>query len=601
MIRTWWSWVKARMAAEAAVTTRRRSGKASADSQSLPVAAAADALPSFYFVAIGVVTLAGFLLRLPSFNSSLASNETSTFYIVNGHSLGRVLSLLYSGQESTPPLYFVLAWLTKGWFGAGHMAQGIRLVPLAAGTAAIPLTFVLGLQTVGRRAALVGATCVACSPFMIFYSTEARTYMLVLFLGLASSICLLRALDTNRLAWWAGYAVSSCAAVYSHYSVVFFLVAQVAWAFFAAPRARKPLVWSNVAAVAGFLPAVGGLPADFKAPNLIALLVPVNLTDIRDILERFWIGHPEMNVASLPGNVAVLLGAAGLALGALGSVSVLRKRARPWWRVSRRTLLLVVLAVAPTLLMIAYSVLRVDVLGGGNIIASWPAMALGIGLLVTVPRTPLRIVAVALVIGAYAIGGVKMLSNGSQNGDVHDAVAYIERTGDNGDPIVSAPMFANPLSEVDAALAGTPSYTYVPGDTLDRARSQLSGDPHPVIRLAALPAQAPPLDEQFQHLAGPRPQPVFLGLPAPSGQDVAQQAISEAPHGTVFVVTPYPISFKLRLTYASKSSSNPLFNSLNEFLVTMSRQHYHVVKQKSFASFTLSPGGEYVTVFRKDG
>ena len=580
---------------EATVATAQSSEQATESlraARGMSRVADAGALPTTYLALTGVVTLIGLLLRLPSFNDSLSGDEISTFYIVNGHSLERVLSLVYSGQESTPPLYFVIAWATKGWLGSGHMAQSIRLVSLVTGTAAIPLTFVLGLWTVGRRASLVGATCVALSPFMIFFSSEARTYMLVLFLGLVSSICLLRALDTNRLAWWAGYAVSTCAAVYSHYSVVFFLVAQFAWAFFAAPQARKPVILSNVAAIVGFLPGVAGLPAGFRAPNFIEALLPVDLHNIVSVLKNFWIGHPVIPIDRMPGNVVLLMGAAGLVLGVFGTALARRHRRRRWWRISPGVLMIAVLALTPTVLMIIYSWLRVDVLGGGNIIASWPAMALAVGALVTAPPKPLRIAAVTLVVTAYAIGGVGLLRNTWQRGNVAAALAYIDRTGKGGDPIVSLPLFANPLSEVDAALAGTSSYTYIPGNTLDRARPPDSGDPHPVIRLSAPPFQVPPLDEQFKYLAGPRPKPVFFDFPAPTPMQVAREAMSQAPNGTVFMVTPFPVDPAFWLTRAPDSRPS-------QFLKTMLTR-FHIAGQAWFPSFSLFAGGEYVTVFRKD-
>ncbi len=372
-------------------------------------------LPRLYLALIIVITVGGLLLRLPSFNDSLAGDEISTFYIVVGHSLGRVMNLVYSRQETTPPLYFILAWVTKGFLG--NPAQSIRLVSLLAGTAAIPLTFLLGLWTVGRRAALVAATLVAFSPYMIFYSTEARTYMLVLFTALLSSISLLRALDTNRPLWWVGYAASTCAAVYSHYSVVFFLVAQLVWAFWTQPTARRALVISNVAAGVGFLPWLGGLRADLAAPNLITRLVPVNVHDIDGILENFWIGHPIIKLNVLPGDLAVALAVAGLALGAFGLVLQWRKRHGPRWQIAPRVVLIIVLALAPAVLMILYSWLRVDVLGGGNMIASWPAMALAIGALVTAPARPFRVAAVTLTLAAFVIGGAKMLTSGAQRGN----------------------------------------------------------------------------------------------------------------------------------------------------------------------------------------
>jgi hypothetical protein len=550
----------------------------------------AGKLPTRYLVAIGAITLVGFLVRLPSFNDSLSGDEISTFYIVNGHSLGRALSLVYSGLESTPPLYFILAWVTKGWFGAAHTVQGIRLVSLVTGTAAIPLTFVLGKLTVGRRAALVGAVCVACSPFMIFYSTDARTYMLVLFFGLVASICLLRAIATNRFAWWAGYAASSCAAVYSHYTVVFFLVPLFVWAFFAEPRTRKPLIWSNVAAVVGFLPGAAGLPAGLRAPNLITGLIPVNWPTTKFIWEHFWIGHANLPLHDVPGDWAVLMAVVGLALGAFGAILVARHRGARWWRVRPEVFLIGVLVVAPFVLMVVYSLVHTDIMGGGNIIASWPAMSLVIGALVTAPPRPLRIAAVALVVGAYAIGAWQMLRPVWQRGNIDGATAYIERTAQSGDPIVSLPAFANPLSEVDVALSDTPSDTYVPGNTLDRARSA-SGDPHPVIRLNGPLLTAPPLNELFQRLAGPRPNAGFFFLPQPTAAQTAQQAMASAPHGTIFLVTPFSIDAAAQIKKAPNSQ-------LSEFLEPM-LSHYHVVRQVRFPSQSVYYDGEYVTEFRK--
>ena len=194
-------------------------------------------LSKVFLALVGVLTVGGLLLRLPSFHDSLFADEISTYYMVTGHGLGRVLRLVESNQETSPPLFFMLAWATKGLLNSP--VESIRLVSLITGTAAIPLTFLLGLWTVGRRAALVGATFVALSPYMIFYSTEARPFMLMLFLSLLSTLALLRALDSGQNGWWVAYAACSCGAFYTHYSAVFVLAVLFAWAFWSQPQARK--------------------------------------------------------------------------------------------------------------------------------------------------------------------------------------------------------------------------------------------------------------------------------------------------------------------------------------------------------------------------
>jgi Dolichyl-phosphate-mannose-protein mannosyltransferase len=514
-------------------------------------------LPKVFWVVVGMITVGGLLLRLPSFNDSLFGDEISTYYLVVGNNLGRVLALLHSDQETTPPLYFVLAWATKGILSSP--AQSIRLISLVTGTAAIPLTFLLGLRTVGRRAALVGAACVALSPYMIFYSTEARTYMLVLFLALLSTLALLRSLDTGRLGWWVAYAACSCAAVYSHYSVVFLLVVQLGWALWTQPQARRALVLANVAAGIAYLPWLGVLRQDLNAPNLIGVLsYPLDPQSIGRILEGFWIGHPLVQVNLLPGELAVALATAGLAIGVLGVALRVKRNNRWQWRLPPRTVLIVLVAFAPAALVALYSWTRVDIMAGQFYIASWPGLSLAIGTLVASPPKPLRVAAVALTLAAYGVGAAMMLGSTAQRPNIDAAAAYIDRIGSNGDPIVSQPFSANPLTELDVALA-------------DAGHSQY----HPVLRLGV-----PPLAEQLPHLAGPHPQPVFFGLPVTPPQDVATQAVDLARHGTIFLVS----SANAFLFANSKSSISHSNVQLNEFLEALPSR-FHVVQHMTFPSY----------------
>ena len=480
-------------------------------------------LPRLFVVLVGAITVVGLLLRLPSFFDSLYGDENSTYFIVVGHSLSRVLLLVHSDQETTPPLFFVLAWVTKGWLA--NPVQSIRLVSLATGTATIPLTFLLGLRTVGRRAGLVGAACMALSPYMIFYSSEARPYMLVLFLALLSTLALLRAVDTGRISWWVAYAACSCAAAYTHYTVVFLLLVQLAWALWTQPHARRALVAANVAVAVAYVPWLGGLREDLHAPNFIGGIAPLGFQTLKFINESFWIGHPVIALAKLPGNLMVEAAAIGLAVAAVGLLVKVLGPGRVTWRLSNRTVLIILLAVAPATLLVLYSWTRADILGGGSQISSWPGLALAIGALVTSRPKPWRQAALVLTLGAYAVGGAMMVTSSAQRPNVNAAVAYIDQVGSNGDPIVSAPYFANPISELDVALAGAGQSEH-----------------HPVIRIGS-----PPLAEQLRTLSGPHPQPAFLGLPVESPQAVADQAVALARHGTIFLVSPIgPVPAMLR-------------------------------------------------------
>ncbi|MGH9080293.1 MAG: glycosyltransferase family 39 protein [Acidimicrobiales bacterium] len=512
-------------------------------------------MPPTFLVLVAALTVGGLLLRLPSFNDSLFGDEISTYFIVMGNGVGRVLQLVHSNQETSPPLYFLVAWVTKGWLSSP--VQSIRLVSLVTGTAAIPLTFLLGLWTVGRRAGVVGAACVTLSPFMIFYSSEARPFMLVMFLGLVSTLALLRALDTDRLGWWILYALATCSAVYTHYTVVFLLVTQLVWALWTRPRRRVALVAANVAACLLYIPWLGGLRQDLHAPSFIAALAPVKVHTLELIFENFWIGHPLIPISLLPGRLAVGLAAFGLAVGVLGFVLWARTAGRTWWwRLSDRAVLVVALAVAPAVLVVLYSWARVDVLGGPFLISSWPAFALAIGALVVCsPSRSVRLIAILLVVGAYGVGAADMLGSAPHRPNIDSAVAYIDRVGSSGDPIVSTPYFANPMSELDVALAnaGRPEH-------------------HPVIRLGS-----PPLAEQLAPLSRPHPQPQLFGLPLTPPRVVAKQAVALARHGTIFFLASdatYPPQFK--------SSTD---RTRREFFAALPAG-FHVVEEKTYPSFS---------------
>jgi hypothetical protein len=147
---------------------------------------------------------------------------------------------------------------------------------------------------------------------------------------------------------------------------------------------------------------------------------------------------------------------------------------------------------------------------------------------------------------------------------------------------VSVPLFSNPLSELDAALAGTSSSTYTPGNMEDRARRPTGKDPHPVLRLGV-----PPLAEQLPYLASPNPEPVFFGLSSTPAPEVARQAASLARNGTLFLVT----YFAVRPDVLEKYDPN---SPISQFLKALP-PGFQIVEHVTY------PGDipEYVYVFRE--
>lgn len=123
--------------------------------------------------------------------------------------------------EVTPPLYFVLVWTWAKLFGTGAIA--LRSLSALAGIALVPIAYGATRELVSRRAGLVAAALVTVSPFMIWYSQEARAYMLLAALTGAAFWCFARALHTPSTRNLAGWALFGAAALMTHFFAGFAL------------------------------------------------------------------------------------------------------------------------------------------------------------------------------------------------------------------------------------------------------------------------------------------------------------------------------------------------------------------------------------------
>ena len=401
------------------------------------------------------LTVVGAVVRLLVLHDSLFADELSTYWVVSGRSFGGVISTVHTDAEITPPLFFALSWLTTR---IDFTPEMLRLPSYLAGVATIPLVYVIGARTVGRWAAAVGAGLTAAAPFMIYYSTEARGYGLMIALAVLSTVAMLVAIDGGKARWWVLYAASSCAAMYSHYTAVFFLAAQLAWLLWAHREARRAAVLANVGAVIAFLPWLTGLIADLNSPTtkLLGLLEPFTLANIRVSLEHWSIGYPYqfVGLGSVPGPVGLALIGAGVALGVVavalrGSLRQLLRRAAA----DRGVILIVVLALAAPLGEAAVSLVGNDVFGTRNLAVSWPGAALLAATILRAGREPLRTGAACLAIAGLGVGAGLMLKSENQRTDYRAAAGLIERTSTPRDVVIDASVLSpGPVSGLDAAL-----------------------------------------------------------------------------------------------------------------------------------------------------
>jgi uncharacterized membrane protein len=165
-------------------------------------------------------------------------------------------------SESTPPLYYMLAWIWSQIFGTDE--AGLRSLSAAVGTATVPATYAAGRQFVSRRSAFVAAALVAVSPLLVWYSQEARAYALLVLLGALSLIPLRQAAGHRPGGPLTAWAVFASLALATHYFAVFLIAAEAAWLLWRASEMRAALrAVTAVAAVGVALAALAAYQARY--------------------------------------------------------------------------------------------------------------------------------------------------------------------------------------------------------------------------------------------------------------------------------------------------------------------------------------------------
>jgi mannosyltransferase len=115
------------------------------------------------------------LLRFATLDVQSFSNDEPFTVERAGGELGALLSSVRT-TESTPPLFYYVAWGWEKVFGSGE--TGMRLLPALLGTLLVPVTWAAARVTLASRSALIAAALVALSPLLVWYSQEARPYAL---------------------------------------------------------------------------------------------------------------------------------------------------------------------------------------------------------------------------------------------------------------------------------------------------------------------------------------------------------------------------------------------------------------------------------------
>lgn len=181
--------------------------------------------PPAELLVLGGIVVLGAVLRFATIDlQSYRYDEAVTVGRVLHPSLFATFSEV-PHSESTPPLYYLVAWLWSRPFGTGE--AWVRSLSALAGTASVLVVYLAARALpLSRRAALIAAAAVAVSPVLIWFSQDARAYSLVFLLTALSFLSFARSRRSGArrdLGWWAAF---SALALATHYFAGFVVLAE---------------------------------------------------------------------------------------------------------------------------------------------------------------------------------------------------------------------------------------------------------------------------------------------------------------------------------------------------------------------------------------
>jgi 4-amino-4-deoxy-L-arabinose transferase-like glycosyltransferase len=185
-----------------------------------------------------LIVLAAFLRFWRLRHQGFWFDEANTSQEVH-YTPGQMLSLL-KHYESTPPLYYGVAWVWARIFGFGE--AGLRSLSALCGVLVVPVSYAVAAKLFTRRAGLIAAALTACNPLLIWYSQEARAYELVVLLTGISLLAFAYAMDDPTPRAVAAWSVACALAIATEYYAVVVIVPEALWLLYRHRRSRALIV-----------------------------------------------------------------------------------------------------------------------------------------------------------------------------------------------------------------------------------------------------------------------------------------------------------------------------------------------------------------------
>jgi mannosyltransferase len=329
--------------------------------------------------------------------------------------------------EGYQPFYY---WIVKPWTAlAGDSEWAMRFPSVVGAMLAAALLVVLARKIFSRRVALLSGLFLACSPYFVKWSQQARAYPLLAAGSLLVTLFLLRALERGTRGSWAVCGIAYGFLLVSHALVGLLLLPALA----ALVVARRDRVLPH-GLLAGLLVAAIGVP----------WVAQLAMRTDDEASETAWIPYPSAQYAA-----SALLGVSGMI-----GLGVLFAAIGAWflWRDGRGSIAgwLLAWAFGPFVLALVVSVARPAFLDR-YLVISTPAFAMLAAVTVAGLAGRLRVAAVAVALVATVVGLALWYDTGADGNwrgeNWRDAVAMVSERRADADEVVVVPWWAHDAAD----------------------------------------------------------------------------------------------------------------------------------------------------------
>ncbi|MFV1917125.1 MAG: glycosyltransferase family 39 protein [Patescibacteria group bacterium] len=214
-----------------------------------------------------LILILGLILRLVSINQSLWLDEAIGALVVKEQSYTQIATT-FPLSDNHPPLYYLTL---KAWADIfGYSELSLRFPSIIFGLGTVLLVYLIGKKIMpGKKGRFpeIAALLLATSQFHIYYSQEARMYVMA---GFFASLAVFSFLFLSQKSgkktvsplWWALFSLSLAAIIFTDYVPIFLLPIFWVWTLYKKPNGKW---WVNF--VLAHLPLV--LLGIFWLPTLI--------------------------------------------------------------------------------------------------------------------------------------------------------------------------------------------------------------------------------------------------------------------------------------------------------------------------------------------